>query len=96
MQAMNGRIRGWSGPSVNVEEWQDLWRARAIRGCREMVGGPAVDPWMAWIHRWPRTGGVITRAASFLFVAGALGTELRADEASDIVAIWITLCMEEL
>ena len=29
--------------------------ARAIRGCREMVGRPPVDPWMAWIHRWPRT-----------------------------------------
>ena len=28
---------------------------RATRGRREMVGGPSVDPWMAWIHRWPQT-----------------------------------------
>ena len=20
-----------------------------------MAGGPSVDPWMSWIHRWPRT-----------------------------------------
>ena len=49
--------------SVDVGKWQDLWMARAIRGCWEMVGGPSVDPWMARhsqanggcqaIHRWP-------------------------------------------
>ena len=38
MQARNGRIHGWPGPSVDVDEWK------------------AGHPWVAWVHRRPRTG----------------------------------------